>query len=128
MKQLRVQIPYKKYGVIEFSTEITSNEQLDAAIAFAKQLIDKHSNVEADVNKVVSEFVKPNEKQLGLIKRLGGDINKQFKNWDAFSTYVEELKAKNPQGNSLQAPKPAYNSQPAQPQQTNSLDNIDWLA
>lgn len=123
MKQLRVQIPYKKYGVIEFSTDITSNEQLDQAIQFAKGLIDKHSNVEADVK--ITEFVKPNEKQLGLIKRLGGDVNKQFKNWDAFSQYVEELKAKNPQGNPLQAPKPAYQQTTTANTQPNPFDTFD---
>lgn len=118
MKTLRVQIPYKKYGVIELNTELASATTDEQAIAYAKQLIDKHSNVEADVK--VSEFVKPNEKQLGLIKRMGGDVNKQFKNWDSFSQYIEELKAKNPQGSNLQSPR-QYQQAPAP-----VADNTPW--
>lgn len=109
MAQIRVQIPYKKYGVIEITadTKELSMEQ-------AKALIDKHSNVE-EIKKEITGFVKPNEKQLGLIKRLGGDVNKQFTKWDEVSQYIDTLKSKQ-DGNAQQAQyqsKPQVATQPA---------------
>ncbi len=100
MAKIRVQIPYKKFGVIEVSELEYSKENIEKAKKLIETLADYG-------NEEPSKFVKPNEKQLGLVKRLKGDTNKKFTSWDEFSAYIEELKSgeKKPSASSEQSTK-----------------------